>query len=438
MILIICIVIILYILLYFYKTKEHFNQNVENIINKLYIKSGGSGINGSNSAYIKYDNNEIIKRGIHGMNIIIIDIKTTKIKYNLNVDTGINYFANNFMIKLIDNIISDSDIVVISVKGDAFYQMNTECRFYLKKLGSKMDLTKGNSSYILIGSKNKQVYYERLSLINDVFFPSIKFYKIGCLQLNNNKIIKKISLQNSCIKFISLENLEKTGAMVAIGYNTNIFALTDNYLYILSKDYLNTNIGHLCYNDNELSVYKILEVNKKQQTFGIKAFFNKNFNGKNIIMEPGNYTNDFFNGIETEGGLKRFTIKSFKIPNDILVILYDNIIENIAKKYYFNGPTNIKTINEIKVIERIKIINTIKQILFFSNDGQIDVLTIGSHIITPKIINSIDIKLEKCVIYLYEDTDFKNLFKKIESKNIQKINNISNINYIKSIKIILF
>ena len=426
MIIIIIIIIILYKILSIYYTKEHYG---ENIIDKLYVKSGGSGKNGSNSSYIKYGNNEVVKRGKHGMNIIIIDRKTEKIKYNLNVDTGVNYLANNFMIKLIDNIIKKTDVVVISVKGDAFYQMSAECRFYLKKLGSKMDLTQGKSSYILIGSKDKKIYYERMSLVNDVFFPTFNFYKVGCFKLNKNKIIKKISLQESCIKYISIDNLEKTAAMLANAYNTKFFGLSDDNLYILSDNL--EDVAMLCENEYEITVYKIFDINRKQNTFGINVYFKKDFKGNSIMMEPGNYTNDFFNGILTNGGYKKQTIQSFKVPKDILVILYDNLDENIAKKYYYNGPTNINKITDIKVIERIKIINTINQILFFSNNNDIDVFTFGYHIIKPKIISSINIKLNNCVIYLYKDDKFKDLYKKIE-----KSTNINTINYIKSIKII--
>lgn len=431
----IIIILLLIICINIFNKKEHFNQNIDSIINKLYIKSGGSGKNASNSSYIKYGDNEVVKRGKHGMNIIIIDRNTEKIKYNLNADTGINYLANNFMIKLIDNIIKKTDIVIISVKGDAFYQMNTECRFYLKKLGSKMDLTIGKSSYILIGSKDKQVYYERLSLVNDVFFPSINFYKVGCFKINDNSIIKKISLQNSCIKYISIDNLEKTGAMLASGYNSDLFAISDNYLFVLSNDYLNNDIGFLCNTDDEIIVYKIIEKSKKQKSFAVSTYFNKNFKGSKIMLEPGSYTNEFFNGIETNGGFKRYTVKSLKIPNNLLVILFDNIDENRAKKYFYNGPLNIKKINDTQIIEKIKVINTTNQILFSTNQGIYDVLSLGSHIISPKIINSINIKIPNCSIYMYFNNNFTDLFKKIDSKNIQNINNLYNINNIKSIKI---
>lgn len=98
------------------------------------------------------------------------------------------------------------------------------------------------------------------------------------------------------------------------------------------------------------------------------------------MIEPGNYTNDFFNSILTNNGYKKQTILSFKVPKDILVIFYDNLNENIAKKYYYNGLTNINKIIDIKLIERIKIINTINQLLFFSNNNDIDVFTFEYHI----------------------------------------------------------
>ena len=50
------------------------------------------------------------------------------------------------------------------------------------------------SRYILIGSKDNEIFYEKISFASDVYFPHIAYHDIGCWKMDTNIIVKKIKL----------------------------------------------------------------------------------------------------------------------------------------------------------------------------------------------------------------------------------------------------
>ena len=458
-----CIILFILIYYYFLKNKiEKFNPNLDfkdikleknkiinNILNNLYVRSGGINENYSNSCFIKFNNKIVVKKGSNGMNIVIIERSNKmKIKNIVNIDTGINYLQNDVMIDLIQNHINKTDIVVISVKRDAFRLMNTECRFHLKLLGSKLNITKGNASYILIGSKDKKVYYEKISWHDDVFFPHIVYNNLGCWKIEPSIITKKIKLFSN----YKNDNLIKTCAIIASSNNVNRYAIGNNYCYLLDEnsDYRVRGSGYNCISSNEYKIYQIqdkytqdFEIKKNTQSY-VRIYNDENFRLNKIILEPGIYNNYYFNGIENYGGLLQDEIKSIKIPENMMVIIYDDQNYRRSIRYTIIGPTEISNFREYRMngpIKKIIVINTINKIIFWALDnfkGHAYCLSYGRHIIPDEYqikINSINIQLPKCKISMFYDDNFNDFYGMIgnNSVDVKNIFDLDNDRIIKSI-----
>ena len=488
----ILILLIFFFFYYFYVGKEkieNFNPNfdfqkrrireneiINNILNKLFVKSGGMGEYSSKSSFIKFNDKVVVKRGSNGMNIAIIERSDKmKIKNLVNINTGLDYLQNDTMIDLIQNHIERTDIVVISVKRDAFRLMNTECRFHLKKLGSKLNLTRGNASYILIGSRDKKIYYEKISWTEDVFFPHIVYHDLGCWKMDSSIIVKKIRLfENTShneelekytkdfkdiskysntenndteeyIEFTNKYNLVKSCSMKALSNGTRKFAVTKNYCYLFGKnsDYTRLGSGYWCSNlsahgignkkSNEYTVYQIddvfvqdYEINENPQTY-VRVYHEENYKYNRIILEPGIYTDRYFNGIELQGGLVWSNIKSIKIPDNFMVIIADDHNFRRAIRYYLIGPKQIPSFQNYMMngpIKKIIVLNVMHKVVFFAREyfsGYSYSLSYGSYIVPKEFqytINSISIKIPSCRISMFFDINFSDLYGVIENKSL--------------------
>jgi hypothetical protein len=393
-----------------------------------------------------------------------------KIKNTVNIDTGINHLQNDVMIDLIQNHINKTDIVVISVKRDAFRLMNTECRFHLKLLGSKLNITRGNASYILIGSKDKKVYYEKISWHDDVFFPHIVYNNLGCWRIEPSIITKKIKLYsnsknnnslysyneyneyNEYVEYVNKHNLIKTCAIIASSHNITRYAIGNNYCYLLDEnsDYRVKGSGYNCKSPNEYKIYQIqdkytqdFEINKNTQSY-VRIYNDENFRLNKIILEPGIYNDYYFDGIENYGGLIQDEIKSIKIPENMMVIIYDDENYRRSIRYTMIGPTEISNFRTYRMngpIKKIIVINTINKIIFWALDnfkGHAYCLSYGRHIVPDEYQiknNSINIQLPKCKLSMFFDDNFNDFYGMIDnnSVDVKNIFDLDNDRIIKSI-----
>ena len=448
---------------------------IDNILNKLYIKSGGGGDYSSKSCFIKFNGQNLVRKGSDGMNIVVIERSNKmKIKNIINIDTGNDYLQNDIMIDFIQNKVRSTDIVIISVKKDAFKLMNTECRFHLELLGSKQNITKGNASYILIGSKDKKVYYEKISWSDDVFFPHIVYNELGCWKIDSSIIIDKIRLYKNLkdvpnniekyIEFTDRYNLIKSCSIKALSNGTIKFGITKDYCYLFNNNlnYKKEGSGYGCsnqsddnldkkneYKQNEYKVYEISdvfrkdsEINENSQTY-VTIYSNENYKDNYTILEPGIYSDIYFSGIELNGGLQKANIKSIKIPNNFMIIISDHLNFRRAISYTIVGPRNLPNLTQFKMgdsIKKIIVLNIKNKAIFWSRDnfaGDSYSLSYGKYIVPTEFeytINSININIPNCRISMFFDKNFSDLYGIIENKNLQKnIYYMDNDRIIKSI-----
>lgn len=416
---------------------EHFvnlqeNKIIKKILNNLFVISGGFGEHSSNQCFIKFNGKVIVQKGGDGMNIVIIERSNKmKIKDVVNINTGTDYLQNYIMIDLIQNHVGKTDIVIISVKKDAFKLMNAECRLHLGVLGSKLNITRKNASYILIGSKDKKVYYEKVSWQNDVYFPHIAYHLIGCWKIDTSIINKKIKL---------LKNA-KTCSMLALNNKTNKFGITKDYCYLFNSDHTQKGSGYWCNNTNEYKVYQIDD--KIVKTF-VQVYYEENYKHNKVILEPGVYSYKYFNATALEDEFAWNTIKSIKIPNNIMVIISDDVNLKRAIRHHIMGPKQIPNLIDYWMrgpIKKIIVIDVRYKIIFWSRNnfsGYSHSLSYGMHVIPEEFqhtIKSINIKIPNCRISMFYDSNFSDLYGIIENKSlgVKNISHMDNDKIIRSI-----
>jgi hypothetical protein len=429
------IILIIIILLFCNKKYEYFD---ESILNNLYVISGG--MNSSNRSYVYYNNKIIISNGSMGMNIVIIDKNTKKIKNSVNINTAEDYLQNDVFIELVQNHILKTDIVIITVKGDAFQKMNTESRFYLKQLGSKISTTKGDASYILIGSKDKSVYYEQISWSYDVYFPYITYNNLGCWKKISNIVTNELQV-----------NKLKECLLEASKNNTNMIGYKNNKCYLLKpfEDYKTNGISNNC----NYRVYQIenkfitnKDIDKYDSNY-VTIYSEENYKGNSMKLDEGVYTDILskntkfiqLGNIEMTGGLVYNKIKSIKIPKDFMIIISDHYNFRRAIRYYIHGNKNLMNLRNYRLynIRKIIVVKTKYKVIFWDKDnfmGNALALSYGKYVIPEELqlkINSINIKLPKCKISMFYDKNFSEMYGVI--KNKENILNMNNDRYIKSI-----
>jgi hypothetical protein len=406
--------------------------NHMSILHNLFVRSG------NNNVFVKYNGVTAIINGSNGFNIVIVDKLTKQIKHSINIDTGIDFLKGDMLIDLIQNHIKLTDIIIVAIKKDATRLLSTEAKFELKKLGMKEELTKANSSYILIGSLDKSIHYEKVSWEDNVFFPHIILSNIG--KWDSIDYDKKIPLTTSngnknVVGNTNSQNIVHTCAILAKSFNYNLFTTDNKYCYLLSNHIFNKHkVG---------SKYKLFTIHdtihhSKNINNGIKTYTDSNFIGNEKVFYDGVHDSNYLGGIEYNGGLVKDSIKSLIIPEDYLVILTDKL--NISKQIV--GPKLVKNVKEYgfaSTIKQIVVQHSKNKIIFWSNGdftGFGFALSYGKHIV-PDIyftkINSININLNNIKIKLFTDNNFNDLYAEYNNNKHTNIYTMDNVILIKSI-----
>lgn len=195
-------------------------MTIEQLLNRITILSGGNCLDCSNKVYIKIDDEYIINGGENGINVVIIDREIEletykiKIKQTKSFDTATDIQQSTKFINFINDNVLENDIVLIAVKADAIGQdknklnqiITTEAQQILKKLGALKYEFIPNSSYILIGTLKKDIYYESTNGLKDSYFPLLNLINIGCINHTATEYMKniiKIKLDTEHTKMLS-------------------------------------------------------------------------------------------------------------------------------------------------------------------------------------------------------------------------------------------
>ena len=196
------------------------NTCISNILNNIFIVSGGDCDNCSSSCIIKIGNEYPVFGGSKGINLLVMENDNNyKIKYNKSFMTG-NYLDENIkFVNFIRKYVYYNDIVIIVIREDAvgkkkelnnnneytnFLPILTEdSKKILQQLGAKYPDIPRNGSYILIGNFLNNIYYETYSYNSDCYFPYFNLKSYGCINLDN-PIFTKEELDISKLKLISM------------------------------------------------------------------------------------------------------------------------------------------------------------------------------------------------------------------------------------------
>jgi len=192
---------------------------MEDFMSRIVILSGGSCNGCSNKVYIKIDNDYIINGGYDGINMVVIDRNLDPITNKINVryikhfNTGATELASDEFVDFSKNYLSQSDIIIIAVKGDAIGQhadtlrrvISQDALSILQKLGAVQYEFLPNGSYILIGSFLLDIYFESSNNKRDSYYPLFNLVNLGCINIYY-KSFKKIKLDLSKNKMITTSN----------------------------------------------------------------------------------------------------------------------------------------------------------------------------------------------------------------------------------------
>jgi hypothetical protein len=413
---------------------EHYdnNENKNDILKKLYIWTNIE----NNIINIEYNNKTIVNPGKYGLNIVIINTKM-EIKNVLYIDTGTQFYENDIFIDLVQNKIDLLDLVIIVTRGDAFKQMSAESKIYLQELGGTISYT-GKANYILIGSKGKKTYYEKISWSDNVYFPQIIIDNIGCFKIVSNNIKKIIDITPNL-------NINKYG-IIALQNNTNKFAILNNKLYLLNDEYNYNGSGYDCPSNTSHNVYIVnnvfinnLEIKKNNNTY-VTAYIDNDIN-YSLQLYSGIYDDIY---LKNMGAYNYTTITGLKIPSNFIVYLLDHLNYKRAIMYCIKGPLELDNLNDYKfggLIKKVIVVNTSYKIIFSSSiDYNINTkylaLPYGSFKCSENmqiIIKSIQFNIQNVKLSLFDDDNFKNVCYSTIYNNKDGIINIDNEKIIKSI-----
>lgn len=192
---------------------------MDDFMSRIVIMSGGACNGCSNKVFIKIDNDYIVDGGYDGINMVIIDRNLDPITNKIIVrnvkhfNTGVMKIASEEFVDYCKNYLSQSDIVIIAIKGDAIGQyaqtlnrvISQDALTILKKLGATQYEFMPNGSYILIGTLLLDIYFESSNNNRDAYYPLFNLVNIGCINIYD-KSFRKIKLDVSKNKMIVTNN----------------------------------------------------------------------------------------------------------------------------------------------------------------------------------------------------------------------------------------
>ena len=177
----------------------------EEFISRIIIMSGGACNGCSNKVYIKIDDEYIINGGRDGINMVVIDRNLDKItnkiivRYIKYFNTAVDIKENELFVNFCKEFLYSSDIVLIAIKGDFIGQKDKSLQpvitpdsfTILTLLGGIKFETIPNSSYILIGTYLRDIYFESTNTNRDAYYPMINLVNFGCINIYDKKFVKK-------------------------------------------------------------------------------------------------------------------------------------------------------------------------------------------------------------------------------------------------------
>lgn len=249
----------------------------------------------------------------------------------------------------INDYVSDIDqnnIIIVASNGNLFNLFSFENRDQLIKIGMLNKVFRNADNYLLITSKNKSIYYEKISR-DPIYFPEFTVKTNEC-KTNPGNIYYPTDYLVFSEKSYDIDKINKCAFESHVkGYRR--FAITKDVCIPLSEEnYKGVESmpdSSACYdgegNFMTLNVYSVDKTYALNKTNGVTFEYNaRGDDYKLFILKPGYYESLDFN---------RQPFNYIYIPEGYYVFI---LTDNIINAYY--GPTHLnydkKDINNIKSI----------------------------------------------------------------------------------------
>ncbi len=288
-------------------------------------------LSSSKRSMVMINNKIVIDGGNRGLTFILINRNNyLDIKMLMTFDIGVSCKDLENMLNFIDQI--GDEIVVVVSRGETFNLFFYNSRPHvvdqaidaLRSLGSKNRYFTDRTNYILIGSKNKDAYFERAS-VDDVYFPEIEMVENICRI--NTAYLQPPHKYYFYRDFSNTDDHKIRCALEASRKGMNSFGIGRDICVIMNDndwdDFKQSKISNRCEeglgNFNSISGYRFNKIfdGKKyylDKQHGISLFSNSNFSGKTTVLGEGEYTYDHI----------PFKINSVIVPKDYVIYFVYN------------------------------------------------------------------------------------------------------------------
>jgi hypothetical protein len=300
----------------------------------------------TNKVIIKIDDKYILNTNDDGVFVLIIKKNVYLNKFVLKKFIPIDEISNTELYNYLTEQIKDitNNILIFIVKNtNGKININFKTlQFAQNKMDAKnMNISQG-SSYLLIFSDKPDSYFELLSEINEIIYPDIQTFALGCFNINQSQNI----LDSNKYYMISNKNynvnpyqLVNRCALETSSQKKKYFTIKDNNCYVLNNnknDYINqlnllgssTNcqyklgIGNGESNTNNYMLYYVgsnnYEIYDLKKSNNYVSFYTlKNFaDTPGVKLRPGIYN---FNKLSNTLN----SIASIRVPKGLLVNIFD-------------------------------------------------------------------------------------------------------------------
>lgn len=338
--------------------------DLEELMKRIYV------VTTPKETIMKINGTYAINGGEPGLNILVLQRdQYLSQRYAMNYRTGESQKEAQRLQDFFRDKVNDTDIVIVASQGAWSKFVDLDTKLTLDMIGNQTTLFNNDSSYLLIGSKARDIYYESQEN-NGAMFPDILLSDMGCLSVSGS------TLDPEKYKFLKVNDLNSSlhKCALEIDYDTQshfAFNVSTNDTNCIPLDQMPIKSTEDC----PVRIYKIshktTDGNKiyENQDTRVSLYDDEGWSGNLAMMPTGEYVAPFIGG---NGYIDNRALVSIKVPRDFIVDIFDDeahFLQIAGPARIPNMDTFKESLGKYQFSRATKvIINYVKdQIVFFSD-----------------------------------------------------------------------